>query len=219
MNEPALVLFSGGQDSTTCLFWAKKHFTSVTALCFQYGQRHAAEIGVAREIAEKAAVPFELVDLTVFGRLAHSSITDPDMRMDQEKPENSWPNTFVPGRNLFFLTIAAVKARSLGIRHLITGVSQADYSGYPDCRHEFIRSAENTLNLAMAEHFEIHTPLMWKNKAEVWKLSDELGVLELVKNETLTCYHGVRAKGCGHCPACLLRNKGLQEYLDTRNTD
>jgi 7-cyano-7-deazaguanine synthase len=217
VDAPALVLFSGGQDSTTCLFWALKYFSSVRALCFSYGQRHVAEINVAREIAAKANVPFDVVDLSIFGSIAHSSLTDETMEMDQEKPADTWPNTFVPGRNLFFLTVAAVKARSLGISHLITGVSQADYSGYPDCRHEFIRSAEATLNLAMSESFVIHTPLMWRNKAEVWRLADDLGVLDLVRNDTLTCYQGIRAEGCGHCPACLLRNKGLEEYLSEKN--
>jgi 7-cyano-7-deazaguanine synthase len=132
--------------------------------------------------------------------------------MDQEKPDGSFPNTFVPGRNLFFLTFAAVIARSYDIRNIVTGVSQADYSGYPDCRDTFIRSANATLNLAMDEHFIIHTPLMWLNKAEIWAMADELGVLDIVKNQTLTCYNGIIAEGCGHCPACKLRNEGLKQY-------
>jgi 7-cyano-7-deazaguanine synthase len=118
-----------------------------------------------------------------------------------------------------FLTFAAVIARSYGIKNIVTGVSQADYSGYPDCRDTFIRSTNVTLNLAMDEQFVIHTPLMWLTKAETWKLADDLGVFDLVKNETLTCYNGISADGCGHCPSCTLRKKGLEEYEKNRNTD
>ncbi|GHT62742.1 7-cyano-7-deazaguanine synthase [Bacteroidia bacterium] len=210
--ESALVLHSGGQDSTTCLFWAIKHFKEVRTLCITYGQRHVYEVEVAQEIAKKAGVPFQVLDAGIISLLSDNSLTNPNLIMDQEKPENSYPNTFVPGRNLFFLTFAAVIARSHGIRNLVTGVSQADYSGYPDCRDTFIRSANVTLNLAMDEQFIIHTPLMWLSKAETWALADELGVFDIVKNDTLTCYNGIIAEGCGHCPACKLRNNGLKEF-------
>ncbi|GHV25289.1 7-cyano-7-deazaguanine synthase [Bacteroidia bacterium] len=211
-SESALVLHSGGQDSTTCLFWALKHFKEVRTLCITYGQRHSLEVEIAQKIAQKAGVPFQVLDATIISQLADNSLTNPDRVMDQEKPADSYPNTFVPGRNLLFLTFAAVIARSYGIRNLVTGVSQADYSGYPDCRDTFIRSANVTLNLAMDEQFVIHTPLMWLTKAETWALADELGVFDLVKNETLTCYNGIIAAGCGHCPSCTLRKKGLEEY-------
>jgi 7-cyano-7-deazaguanine synthase len=211
-NQSALVLHSGGQDSTTCLFWALKHFRKVRTLCITYGQRHSLEVEVARKIAADAGVPFQILDATVISQLAENSLTNHEMIMDEEKPAGSYPNTFVPGRNLFFLTFAAVIARSHGIKNIVTGVSQADYSGYPDCRDTFIRSANTTLNLAMDEEFIIHTPLMWLNKAETWALADELGVLDIVKKETLTCYNGIIAEGCGHCPACKLRSAGLQEY-------
>ena len=212
-NQSALVLFSGGQDSTTCLYWALKNFESVRTLCFNYGQRHVQEVEVAKKIAEKANVPFQLLDATIISQLAENSLTNHDMVMDKEKPQDSYPNTFVPGRNLIFLTFAAVIARSHGIKNIVTGVSEADYSGYPDCRDTFIRSANTTINLAMDEQFIIHTPLMWRNKAEVWALADELDVFDIVRNETLTCYNGIIAGGCGECPACKLRNEGLKEYL------
>jgi 7-cyano-7-deazaguanine synthase len=212
-NQSALVLHSGGQDSTTCLFWAIKNFKEVRTLCITYGQRHAYEVEVAQSIAKKAGVPFQVLDAGIISLLSENSLTNHEMIMDQEKPDDSYPNTFVPGRNLFFLTFAAVIARSHGIRNLVTGVSQADYSGYPDCRDTFIRSANATLNLAMDEQFIIHTPLMWLSKAETWALADELGVFEIVKNDTLTCYNGIIAEGCGHCPACKLRNDGLKAYL------
>jgi 7-cyano-7-deazaguanine synthase len=171
-------------------------------------------VEVARKIAENAGVPFQILDASIISFLSDNSLTNHDLVMDQEKPEHSYPNTFVPGRNLFFLTFAAVIARSHGIKNLVTGVSQADYSGYPDCRDTFIRSANATLNLAMDEQFIIHTPLMWLSKAETWALADELGVFDIVKNDTLTCYNGVIAEGCGHFPACKLRNDGLKEYLN-----
>ncbi|WP_298653556.1 7-cyano-7-deazaguanine synthase QueC [uncultured Proteiniphilum sp.] len=215
-EQDALVLFSGGQDSTTCLYWAKQQFRNTYALCFTYGQRHAQEVENARRIAEMASTPFQLLDAGIISRLAPNSLTDFSMQMDETKPDDSYPNTFVPGRNLLFLTFAATLAYAQGIRHLVTGVSEADYSGYPDCRDTFIRSANATLNLAMDKQFVIHTPLMWRNKKEVWRLADELGVFDIVKNETLTCYNGMLAEGCGHCPACRLRNKGLQEYLSER---
>lgn len=215
-NEPALVLFSGGQDSTTCLFWALKHFSSVRTLCISYGQRHSKEIEVARGIAERAGVPFQVLDASLISRIAVSSLTT-DMEMDKEKPADSYPNTFVPGRNMMFLTFAAVVARSHGIRHLVTGVSQADYSGYPDCRDTFIMSVNTSLNLAMDEQFKIHTPLMWIDKMQTWQLADELGAFDIVRNETLTCYNGIVADGCGECPSCRLRRHGLEEYLKIKN--
>lgn len=217
-NEKALVVFSGGQDSTTCLFWAKKQFREVHALSFIYGQKHVKEVELARAIAAKAGVHFDVMDVSFIGKLGHNSLTDTTMTMDAEKPADGVPNTFVPGRNLFFLSIAAVYARERGIRHLVTGVSQTDFSGYPDCRDNFIRSLNVTLNLAMEEQFVIHTPLMWIDKAATWALADELGVLDLVRNETLTCYNGIPGDGCGYCPACKLRREGLEKYLQTRNT-
>ena len=216
-HDAALVVFSGGQDSTTCLFWAKKRFRKVYALSFLYGQKHEKEVELARAIAEKAGVDFHVMDVSFVGRLGKNSLTDLSVKMDEEKPADSCPNTFVPGRNLFFLSIAAVYARELGVSHLVTGVSQTDFSGYPDCRDSFIKSLNVTLNLAMDEQFVIHTPLMWIDKAQTWALADELGVLDLVRNETLTCYNGIPGDGCGHCPACKLRREGLEKYLATKN--
>lgn len=215
-EESALVLFSGGQDSTTCLYWALKNFGAVRTLCFTYGQRHSKEIEVAQALAEKAGVPFQLLDASIISQLSVNSLTNSEVVMDQEQPEGSYPNTFVPGRNLLFLTFAAVIARSHGINHIVTGVSEADYSGYPDCRDTFVLSANAAINLAMDEHFRIHTPLMWRDKVAVWQLADDLGVFDLVRNETLTCYNGIIADGCGHCPSCKLRKHGLETYLSIR---
>ncbi len=212
-NEAALVVFSGGQDSTTCLFWAKKHFKKVYALSFIYGQKHVKEVELARSIAEKAEVEFDVVDVSFIGHLGRNSLTDTSIHMDEEKPADSFPNTFVPGRNLFFLSIAAVYAREHGVNHIVTGVSQTDFSGYPDCRDSFIKSLNVTLNLAMDEQFVLHTPLMWIDKAQTWALADRLGVLDLIRHETLTCYNGIPGDGCGHCPSCKLRREGLEKYL------
>ena len=216
-NESALVCLSGGQDSTTCLYWALKHFTHVEAVCFSYGQKHALEVEVARRIAEKAGVAFSLLDLSLLGQMTHNALTDASVVMDKEKPADALPNTFVPGRNMLFLTLAVVKAYEKGIRNLVTGVSQTDFSGYPDCRDTFIRSLNVSLNLAMESQFVIHTPLMWLDKEQEWELADELGVFDIVRNETLTCYNGVMADGCGECPACKLRRAGLERYLSRRN--
>lgn len=213
IDDKVLVVFSGGQDSTTCLFWAKREFKEVYAVSYRYGQKHEIEVELARKIAEKAGVLFEVMNIPLVGQLGHNSLTDSSIEMDQEVPEKGLPNTFVPGRNMFFMSIAAVYARERGIRHLVTGVSQTDYSGYPDCRDAFVKSLNVTLNLAMDYQFVLHTPLMWIDKAQTWELADQLGVLDLVRNETLTCYNGIPGDGCGHCPSCKLRNEGLQKYL------
>lgn len=212
-RDSVLVVFSGGQDSTTCLYWAKREFKNVVALSFYYGQKHKLELELAEKIAKKAGVEFHVMDVSFIGHLGHNALTDTSMLMDQTKPVDTVPNTFVPGRNLFFLSIAAVFAREHGINHLVTGVSQTDFSGYPDCRDSFIKSLNVTLNLAMDESFVIHTPLMWIDKAETWALADELGVLDIIRNETLTCYNGIPGDGCGHCPACTLRKEGYEKFL------
>lgn len=214
----ALVVFSGGQDSTTCLFWAKSKFDEVEAVAFDYGQKHRNELDVAAKIAKQAAVPLAIYPLNVLGQLSRNALTDSSLEVEAEKPADRPPNTLVEGRNMLFLTYAAILAKGKGISNLITGVGQADYSGYPDCRDEFIRSLNQTLNLSMDYQYQIHTPLMWKSKAEVWQLADELGVFDLVRAETLTCYNGVPGDGCGACPACKLRNNGLDTYLKIRAT-
>ena len=213
MNKSALVVLSGGQDSTTCLFWAKQKFDKVYAITFDYGQKHKKEIEIAREIAEHADVPFHLMQLPFINQLGSNALTDSTIEMDAEKPIDRLPNTFVPGRNLFFLSIAAVYARQLDIKYIITGVSQTDFSGYPDCRDTFIKSLNVSLNLALEDQFVILTPLMWMDKAETWALADKLGVLDLVRSKTLTCYNGFPGDGCGHCPACKPRRHGLDSYL------
>lgn len=215
-RDKALVVFSGGQDSTTCLFWAKRRFEQVYAITFAYGQKHSAEVEVARQIAADAGVDFKLFDVSTIARIGVNSLTDTSIPMDETKPDCAPPNTFVPGRNLFFLSIAAVYAREIGVFDIVTGVSQTDFSGYPDCRDSFIRSLNVTLNLAMDEQFVIHTPLMWLDKADTWAMADELGVMDLVRHKTLTCYNGIVGDGCGHCPACHLRRRGLEQFLNKR---
>jgi 7-cyano-7-deazaguanine synthase len=209
----ALVVFSGGQDSTTCLFWAKKHFKKVFAICFDYGQKHISEIEAAKNIAALAEVDLRIMQIPFVNQLTSNALTNFSIKMDSEKPENGLPNTFVPGRNLFFLSIAAVYAREIGAKHIVTGVSQTDFSGYPDCRDTFIRSLNVTLNLGLESQFVIHTPLMWLDKAQTWQMSDELGIFQLVRENSLTCYNGIIGDGCGECPSCKLRRAGLEKYL------
>ncbi len=216
-NDKALVLFSGGQDSTTCLFWARLHFDEVFAVAFDYGQRHRVELEAAKNIAGRAGVKLDVLKLDLLSELTVNSLTTHELEVEKEKPGERPPNTLVEGRNMLFLTYAAIFAKARNIHHLVTGVGQADYSGYPDCRNEFIVSINQTLNLSMDFEYIIHTPLMWKSKTDIWRMADELDVFELVKNETVTCYNGIKGAGCGECPACRLRNKGLVNYLNERN--
>ncbi len=210
-NEKAVVVFSGGQDSTTCLFWAIQQFKEVATVTFDYGQRHVAEIECARKIAAELGVSFKVLDMTLINQLSANALTRDHIEVKTE--EGNLPSTFVPGRNHLFLSFAAVYADAIGSRHLITGVSQTDFSGYPDCRDTFIRSLNVTLNLAMDKQFILHTPLMWLDKSAVWELSDSLDAFDFVQEKTLTCYEGIPSTGCGGCPACQLRNEGLATYL------
>ncbi|XXM73331.1 7-cyano-7-deazaguanine synthase QueC [Lysinibacillus sphaericus] len=210
-QEKALVVFSGGQDSTTCLFWAKKEFSEVEAVTFNYGQRHAAELDCAKEIAEDLNVPHHTLDMSLLNQLAPSALTRKDEAITHA--EGELPSTFVPGRNLLFLSFAGVLAKQIGARNIITGVCETDFSGYPDCRDIFVKSLNVSLNLSMDAQFVIHTPLMWIDKAQTWEMADNLGALNYIRQNTLTCYNGVKGDGCGECPACELRQRGLKQYL------
>ena len=212
----ALVVYSGGQDSTTCLFWARKHFDSVYAIAFNYGQRHVAELSAAKQIAEDENVPLNIFNIDLLSAVSHNSLTDSQMEVETDQPDHRPPNTLVEGRNMLFLTYAAIFAKANGINNIITGVGQADYSGYPDCRNEFIQSLNQTLNLSMDYPYIIHTPLMWLDKSEIWQMADELGAFDIVRDQTITCYHGIPGAGCGTCPSCKLRNRGLLNYLKIR---
>lgn len=211
----ALVVLSGGQDSTTCLYWAIARFgkDNVSAIGFDYGQRHKTELECAREICNREGIEYEIVATPVINELSANSLTREDIEVDEEKPEGTPPNTFVEGRNHLFLSYAAIYAKTHNITDIVTGVCETDFSGYPDCRDIFVKSLNVTLNLAMDYSFVIHTPLMWLDKADTWKMAEDLGVLDIIYNKTLTCYNGIIGEGCGHCPACHLRNKGYKEFL------
>ncbi|TWE01788.1 preQ(0) biosynthesis protein QueC [Neobacillus bataviensis] len=214
-DEKAVVVFSGGQDSTTCLFWALKQFKEVEVVTFDYNQRHSLEIECAKNIANELGVRHHILDMSLLNQLAPNALTRNDIEV-KEGEDGELPSTFVPGRNLLFISFAGVLASQVGAKHLVTGVCETDFSGYPDCRDIFIKSLNVTLNLSMDTEFVIHTPLMWLDKAETWQLADELDALEFVREKTLTCYNGIIADGCGECPSCLLRKKGLEKYLSTR---
>ncbi|WP_106588334.1 7-cyano-7-deazaguanine synthase QueC [Salsuginibacillus halophilus] len=217
-NEKAVVVFSGGQDSTTCLFWAIENFQEVYAVTFSYGQRHDTEIEVAKEITKDLGVTHDVLDMSLLNQLAPNALTRSDIDV-AEGEEGELPTTFVDGRNMLFFTFASIYGRQRGAKHIVTGVCETDYSGYPDCRDVFTKSLNVTLNLAMDDNFVVHTPLMWLDKAATWKLADELGRLDYVKNETLTCYHGIRGDGCGECPACELRRQGYEQYMEEKRAD
>lgn len=219
MEKKALVILSGGQDSTTCLFWAIERFghDNVAAVGFDYGQRHKAELECAAAVCEKEKIPFEIIPTPIINQLSASSLTRADIPVDEKKPEGTPPNSFVEGRNLLFLSYGAIYAKTHGMTELVTGVCETDFSGYPDCRDMFIKSLNVTINLAMDYNFVIHTPLMWIDKAQTWEMADKLGVLDIIYNETLTCYNGIKGEGCGHCPSCTLRRRGYEEYMKTKS--
>lgn len=211
-DRKAVVIFSGGQDSTTCLIQAIAEYgvENVDVVTFQYGQRHAIELEKAKWIAQDLGVKQTFIDTSVIKTITHNALMDEQAKIEQK--DNELPNTFVDGRNALFLLYAAIYAKGQGIQDIITGVCETDFSGYPDCRDVFVKSMNVTLNLAMDYQFNIKTPLMYLTKAQTWQLADELGALDYVRNHTHTCYEGVEG-GCGKCPSCVLREKGLKEYL------
>ena len=225
----ALVLFSGGQDSTTCVAWALERFAAVETIGFDYGQRHAAELAARPKILAAMRERFphwrqtlgddHLFSLGILKEIGGSALTD---AMTIEMGANGLPTTFVPGRNLLFLTSAAALAYRRGARHLVGGMCETDYSGYPDCRDETIKAMARALDLGMDTHFALHTPLMRLDKAATWALAEQLGgrtLVDLIVEETVTCYEGDRTQrhawgyGCGDCPACALRAKGYERYV------
>lgn len=211
-NDRALVVLSGGQDSTTCLYWALDRFgaTNVETVTFDYGQRHRIELECAKTIADRVKVPFTLLPIDTFQAIGGNALVDNGIRIAAgDSDEASLPSTFVPGRNLIFLTFAAAYAWQRNIRHLVTGVAQTDYSGYPDCRKPTLDSLRDTLTLGMDAAFDIHTPLMHLSKRETVELARDLGALAAMAL-THSCYEGVRPP-CGICPACRLRAKGFAE--------
>lgn len=211
-GRKALVLLSGGQDSTTCLYWAIDRFgrDNVATLSFDYGQRHRIELDCAAAIAEQAGVDHRCLPIDTFAALGGDALTDSEIAVATATDERTGlPNTFVPGRNLVFLTYAAALAWRLGIGHLVTGVAQTDYSGYPDCREDTIAALQQALRLGMESDIEIHAPLMHLSKKQTVELARDLGGLEAMAL-THTCYNGKRPP-CGECPACVLRAKGFAE--------
>jgi len=227
MRDRALVLFSGGQDSTTCLAWALENFASVETIGFRYGQRHAVELDCRPAIvaALKKRYPAwaarlgedRVIDLDVIRQLGATALTE-DLRIEMTR--SGLPNTFVPGRNLLFFTAAAAVAYRRGIRTLVGGMCETDYSGYPDCRDDTLKALQVSLGLGMDTRFTIETPLMWIDKAQTFALAEDLGgeaLLEIVREHTHTCYLGSRERhdwgpGCGECPACKLRSAGWTRY-------
>ena len=227
-SEAALVLFSGGQDSTTCLAWALARFERVETVGFEYGQRHRVEMDCRSRIAERLRREFpewgaklgddHRVDLGVLGQISDTALTR-DSAIAFEK--SGLPNTFVPGRNILFFTFAAAVGYLRGLKHLIGGMCETDYSGYPDCRDDTLKALQATLSLGMDSRFAIHTPLMWRDKKATWELAWDLGgdvLVELIQDETHSCYEGDRTHrhewgyGCGTCPACELRRKGWEAF-------
>ena len=215
----AVVVLSGGQDSATCLALAVKKYgaAGTAAITFRYGQRHALETRYAKGLARHFGIArHQIVPLSFYGRLTSNALMDPAKPMAKKRGA-ACPNTVVEGRNAFFLLAAAVWAKELGATDVYTGVSEVDFSGYPDCRAAFIRAQQRAARLALDWPVRFVTPFIRMTKAEEWALADKLGIFELVRDRTLTCYNGQPGSGCGTCPACRLRNKGLKEYLCSRS--
>lgn len=231
-SNSALVLFSGGQDSTTCLAWSLSRFERVETIGFDYGQRHRIELDCRRPIRDKLAAQFpewkshlgddHVLDLGVLGDVSDTALTSD---AEIEMTASGLPSTFVPGRNIVFLTLAAAIAYRRGHSHIVGGMCETDYSGYPDCRDDTIKALQIALNLGMETRLVLHTPLMWITKAETWQLATDLGgdsLIDLIEEETHTCYFGRRDEryswgyGCEECPACKLRAAGHREFLDMR---
>ncbi len=215
----ALVVFSGGQDSTTCLGWAKNRFEYVESITFDYGQKHKVEIAQAQKIALLLHVKNTLLSLDAFSQLNDSALIDSTQDIGaHHRVHTNLPASFVPNRNAIFFTLAHAFAQKQGIEHIIIGVNQTDYSGYPDCREPFVKALELALNLGSETNIIFHYPLMHLTKAETFALSKEEGVLDLVINESHTCYNGDHSEkhawgyGCGECPACVLRKQGWAAY-------
>lgn len=233
-QRSALVLFSGGQDSSVCLAWALTHFDRVETIGFDYGQRHAIEMTTRLQVLKKFPDVFPLArtrlgedhvcDLRGFGAVSESALT---RETEIEMTERGLPSSFVPGRNLVFFVYAAAVADRRGLDHLIGGMCETDFSGYPDCRNETLQAMQKVLQLGVERPFEIHAPLMWLDKAQTWGLSLELGgqaLVDMILEETTTCYNGVReirhgwGYGCGDCPACQLRKTGFEHFMEMKST-
>lgn len=215
----AVVVLSGGQDSATCLALAvKKHGADdVAAITFEYGQRHSLETKYAKRLAKRFGVSaHKVVKMDFYRHLTSNALMSKDAPIEKRRGA-SCPTTVVEGRNAFFLLAAAVWAKELGAVEVYTGVSEADYSGYPDCRAAFVRSQQKTIRLALEWPVKIVTPFMRMSKADEWALAERLGILGVIENETLTCYNGIPGAGCGKCPACKLRNRGYSEFKSRRS--
>jgi 7-cyano-7-deazaguanine synthase len=225
----ALVLFSGGQDSTTCLAWALSHYAKVETIGFDYGQRHRIELSVRPAVLQQLRMQSadwdarlgidHMIDLGLLGEISDTALTQ-DVAIAMQ--ENGLPNTFVPGRNLLFMMVAATVAYRRGLDVLVGGMCETDFSGYPDCRDDSMKALQVALNLGMATRMKIDTPLMWIDKRQTWELAQQLGgqkLVDLIRSETHTCYLGERGTlhdwgyGCGTCPACELRARGYQQFI------
>jgi 7-cyano-7-deazaguanine synthase len=229
-DQTALVLLSGGQDSATCLAWALDRFDRVETIGFDYGQRHRAELDARAEFREGFVRHFpqwaaklgedRVLDLSVLGEISDTALT---RDVEIATAASGLPNTFVPGRNIVFLTFAAAVAYRRGLKHVVTGVCETDFSGYPDCRDDTIKSLQVALNLGMESRFVLETPLMWIDKAQTWSLAERLGgmvLVDLIRERTLSCYQGdivsthAWGRGCGTCPACGLRARGYESFAE-----
>lgn len=216
-SQSAVVTLSGGQDSSTLLFWAKENFDEVIAISFSYGQKHTIELEKAKKIARIANVEHHILDVSLLNQLAPNALTRADIEVPKYNDNlGTEPTTVVRGRNGLFAWLTSIFASTHNITNVVLGVCQTDFSGYIDCKDIFIKSLQTSINLGIDEKIVIHTPLMWLDKVETWQMADELGVLEIIENETHTCYEGVDG-GCHVCPSCVLRERALNKYKQLKS--
>ena len=216
-SQSAVVTLSGGQDSSTLLFWAKENFDEVIAISFSYGQKHTIELEKAKKIARIANVEHHILDVSLLNQLAPNALPRADIEVPKYNDNlGTEPTTVVRGRNGLFAWLTSIFASTHNITNVVLGVCQTDFSGYIDCKDIFIKSLQTSINLGIDEKIVIHTPLMWLDKVETWQMADELGVLEIIENETHTCYEGVDG-GCHVCPSCVLRERALNKYKQLKS--
>lgn len=219
LNNKALVIFSGGMDSTVCLGWALNNFSEVEAVSFGYGQKHSVELEQARWICFNKNIKWNFIDISFFSTIVESALTSNGNVNEKHKQHKNLPASFVPNRNAMFITIAHAYAQKIGFDNLIFGACQADEMGYPDCREDFVKEIQRTLNMGSETNIVIHTPIIFKTKEEIFEMAEREGILNEVLEDSHTCYNGDREKrhpwgyGCDSCPNCKLRKEGYQKYI------
>ncbi|ANZ22667.1 7-cyano-7-deazaguanine synthase [Buchnera aphidicola (Diuraphis noxia)] len=217
--KKALMILSGGQDSTTCLAYYTRIYQEIHCITFDYNQLHKSEINAALIIAKKLGIKHHnILNLKFLQKISISSLTNKEISVYNNHPlDNSFPSTFVPGRNILFLTLSSIYAYTNKITSVILGVNEIDFSGYPDCKNEFIKSMNHVIRIGMNYNISFMTPLINLNKSEIWALSDYCNIIDVILTDTVTCYNGIKGRGCSKCQACIIRKKGFDKWKENNS--